>query len=44
MHFFLTWNCTHIANAEMFGKIGQVCQAQGFECAVICTPAELLAK
>lgn len=44
IHFLLSWNCTHIANAKMFGKIGEVCEAHGFDCPVICTPAELLAK
>ena len=44
MHFLLTWNCTHIANAEMFGTIREICQAHGFDCPVICTPGELLAK
>ncbi len=44
MHFLMTWNCAHIANAEMFGKMAEVCRAHGFDCPVICTPAELLAK
>jgi hypothetical protein len=44
MHFLLTWNCTHIANAEMFGKIREICEAHGLNCPVICTPDELLAK
>ena len=44
MHFLLTWNCTHIANAEMFEKISEICLAHGFDCPVICTPGELLAK
>jgi len=30
MHFLLTWNCTHIANAEMFVGIGKTCQERGF--------------
>jgi hypothetical protein len=44
MHFLLTWNCTHIANAQMFAKIRQICEAHGFDCPVICTPVELLVK
>ncbi len=42
MHFLLTWNCTHIANAEMFATIEQACQERGFACPVICTPEELM--
>src|SRR5207249_3661148 len=34
MHFLLTWNCTHIANAEMAVAIEQACQAGGFLCPV----------
>ena len=29
MHFLLTWNCTHIANAEMAVAIEQVCGEHG---------------
>ena len=42
MHFLLTWNCTHIANAEMSVAIEEACQAHGFSCSVICTPEELM--
>jgi len=42
MHFLLTWNCTHIANAEMAGAIQRVCAEQGYACPVICTPKELM--
>jgi predicted nucleic acid-binding protein len=42
MHFLLTWNCAHIANAEMFVAIERVCQENGFSCPVICTPEELM--
>jgi hypothetical protein len=42
MHFLLTWNCTHIANAEMFGAIEKACQTHGSACPVICTPEELM--
>src|SRR6266478_9344 len=38
MHFLLTWNCTHIANAEMFVAIEKACAERGFACPVICTP------
>ena len=42
MHFLVTWNCTHIANAEMATSIQAVCRQQGFTAPVICTPEELM--
>jgi predicted nucleic acid-binding protein len=42
MDFLLTWNCTHIANAEMSIKIVSICRDHGVECPVICTPEELM--
>ncbi len=44
MHFLLTWNCTHIANAMMYARMRVICAAHGCECPVICTPEELLAE
>jgi hypothetical protein len=44
MHFLLTWNCTHIANAEMAVAIAKVCQDHEFTAPVICTPEELMGK
>ena len=40
--FLVTWNCRHIANAEMGAKIGAECREAGYEPAVICTPEELM--
>lgn len=40
--FLLTWNCRHIANAEMRAKIGAVCRNARYEPPVICTPEELM--
>ena len=42
MHFLLTWNCRHIANAEILRRVGAVCQKQGWRCPVVCTPHELM--
>jgi predicted nucleic acid-binding protein len=42
LDYLLTWNCTHIANATMRGKIEAICRATGFEPPVICTPLELV--
>jgi predicted nucleic acid-binding protein len=42
MDYLLTWNCSHIANATVRGKIAQVCQEAGLQRPVICTPEELM--
>jgi hypothetical protein len=42
LEFLLTWNCKHIANAEMRPMIEQICRAQGVEPPVLCTPEELM--
>jgi hypothetical protein len=39
--FLITWNCTHIANAAVRGKIEAVCRDAGFRPPAICTPLEL---
>jgi hypothetical protein len=41
MDYLLTWNCAHIANAALRGKIEQTCREQGLEAPIICTPEEL---
>jgi predicted nucleic acid-binding protein len=40
--YLLTWNCTHINNAEFRPKIEALCRLQGYEPPIICTPQELL--
>jgi len=40
--YLLTWNCTHIANAAVRGKIEQACRAAGLQAPAICTPEELM--
>jgi hypothetical protein len=42
MDYLLTWNCKHIANAEIMKRIYRLCEAEGVSCPVICTPAELM--
>jgi hypothetical protein len=39
--YLLSWNCRHIANAAVRGKIDQACRAAGLLAPVICTPEEL---
>ena len=40
--YLLTWNSTHIANAEFRPKVEQACRNSGFEPPVLCTPDELM--
>ena len=42
MQFLLTWNCAHIANAEMRAAVSEVCLSHGYEVPLICTPEELM--
>ncbi|MGI8735406.1 MAG: type II toxin-antitoxin system VapC family toxin [Pyrinomonadaceae bacterium] len=42
MDYLLTWNCKHIANAEMQTAVSRICRGAGYEPPVICTPEELL--
>ena len=41
MDYLLTWNCKHIANAEMQTGVTRTSREAGFEPPVICTPKEL---
>ena len=40
--YLLSWNCKHIANAEMQDTIEKVCVKNGYGFPKICTPEELL--
>lgn len=42
MDYLVSWNCTHIANATMRGRIEAICRGAGFDPPVICTPLELV--
>jgi hypothetical protein len=42
MDLLLTWNCRHIANAFLQGRLRKLADAAGFTLPVICTPEELL--
>ena len=42
VRYLLTWNCTHLANAQRRSKIDEGCRAAGYEPPVICTPDELI--
>jgi hypothetical protein len=40
--YVLTWNCAHIANAAMRGRIERTIREAGYEAPVLCTPEELM--
>jgi hypothetical protein len=42
MDFLLTWNCAHIANAQIRGRLEALCRALDLEPPMMCTPEELL--
>lgn len=44
IHYLLTWNCKHIANAEIMKKVLFVCNNYGFYQPIICTPEELMGE
>lgn len=39
--YLLTWNCRHIANAQLQKQIRLVCQREGYDLPILCTPIEL---
>ena len=42
MNVLLTWNCTHLANAVILGRIGRFLNAKGLYLPIVCTPEELM--
>ncbi|MDQ2901902.1 MAG: type II toxin-antitoxin system VapC family toxin, partial [Acidobacteriota bacterium] len=40
--YLLTWNCRHIANAELHRAIRRVIEGYGYEVPSLCTPEELM--
>ena len=42
MEFLLTWNCRHIANAEVVEKLEVACRQLGFVMPGLCTPEQLM--
>lgn len=42
--YLLTWNCRHLANAQIMRRMSVVCNFQGFSMPVICTPEELMGE
>jgi predicted nucleic acid-binding protein len=44
MDYLLTWNCRHIANAEIRNVVAAVAYDHGYGVPVICTPEELMGE
>ena len=42
LDILLSWNCRHIANAFLQGRLRKLADAAGYTLPVICTPEELL--
>ncbi len=40
--YLLTWNCRHLANAQLIRRVAGICNTKGFNMPVICTPEELM--
>ncbi|NET69870.1 MAG: type II toxin-antitoxin system VapC family toxin [Sphaerospermopsis sp. SIO1G2] len=40
--YLLTWNCKHIANAQIQKKLSQISMQSGYQLPTICTPYELM--
>ena len=41
IEYLLTWNCRHLANAQISRRIARICSEHGFVMPTICTPEEL---
>jgi hypothetical protein len=41
VQYLLTWNCRHLANAQISRRVARICSEQGFVMPTICTPEEL---
>jgi hypothetical protein len=42
--YLLTWNCKHLANAQIARRIAVVCETLGQKMPIICTPEELMGE
>ncbi len=42
LDYLLTWNCKHIANAQIQKKLLKICSDFGYTLPIICTPYELM--
>lgn len=44
LDYLLTWNCKHIANAQIQRKLSEICSDFGYTLPIICTPYELMGE
>ncbi len=44
LNYLLTWNCKHIANAQIQRKLAEICLDFGYKLPTICTPYELMGE
>jgi predicted nucleic acid-binding protein len=44
LDYLLTWNCKHIANAQIQKKLREICRDFGYKLPTICTPYELMGE
>ena len=44
LDYLLTWNCKHIANAQIQKKLAQISLNSGYELPIICTSYELMGE
>jgi hypothetical protein len=42
LDYLLTWNCKHLANAQIVRRIDVLCLRAGWRMPIICTPEELM--
>lgn len=42
MDYLLTWNCKHIANAQIQRKLTEISRNSGYVLPILCTPNELM--
>ena len=40
--YLLTWNCNHLANAQLLDRLEPIATAAGFKLPRVCTPEELM--
>lgn len=40
--YLLTWNCKHLANAQIARRIAVVCEKLGYRMPIVCVPEELM--
>lgn len=44
LDYLLTWNCKHIANAQIQKKLLEICSTSEYTLPIICTPYELMGE